>query len=100
MAPQVRQHPGTRPTEALGGTTVDEVRISPAGDGFYAAARLREEDTIEAQYAGLERLEETPHACYEGWLYIGFEGEDEQGEHVEAIERVPCRRCRDARERL
>jgi hypothetical protein len=37
--------------------------------------------------------EETPHGCYEGWVYLGFEGEDENGEHVEVIERVPCRRC-------
>ncbi len=37
--------------------------------------------------------EETPHGCYEGWIYLGFEGEDENGEHVEEIERVPCRRC-------
>jgi hypothetical protein len=72
---------------------VDEIRISPAGDAFYAAARGREEDTIEAQYAGLERLEETPHGCYEGWVYMGFEGEDENGDHVELVERVPCRRC-------
>jgi hypothetical protein len=73
---------------------VDEIRISPAGDGFYAAARLREEDTIDAQYAGLERLEETPHGCYDGWVYMGYEGVDEDGELVE-IEtvRVPCRRC-------
>jgi hypothetical protein len=94
MAPQVVTHPGTRPTATLAeGVTVDERRISPAGDAFYAAARLREEDTIEAQYAGLERLEETPHGCYEGWVYMGFEGEDENGEHVELVERVPCRKC-------
>ena len=37
--------------------------------------------------------EETPHGCYEGWVYLGFEGEDQDGEHVEEIERVPCRRC-------
>jgi hypothetical protein len=36
--------------------------------------------------------EETPHACYEGWIYLGFEAEDESGQHVEVIERVPCRR--------
>jgi hypothetical protein len=24
---------------------------------------------------------------------MGFEGEDENGEHVEEIERVACRRC-------
>jgi hypothetical protein len=37
--------------------------------------------------------EEAPHACYGGWVFLGFEGEDESGEHVEVIERVPCRRC-------
>ena len=51
----------------------------------------REEDTIKAQYAGLERLEETPHGCYEGWVYMGFENEDESGERVEVVERVRCR---------
>ena len=38
-------------------------------------------------------LEETPHGCYEGWVYLGFEGEDENGEPTEEIERVPCPRC-------
>jgi hypothetical protein len=38
--------------------------------------------------------QETPHGCMDGWVYLGFEGEDENGEHVEEIERVPCRRCR------
>jgi hypothetical protein len=37
--------------------------------------------------------EETPHACMDGWVFLGFEAEDEQGEHVEVIESVPCRRC-------
>ena len=37
--------------------------------------------------------EETPHGCYEGWVYMGFEGEDLDGEHVELVERMPCRRC-------
>jgi hypothetical protein len=27
-------------------------------------------------------------------VYLGFEDEDENGEHVEVIEWVPCRRCR------
>jgi hypothetical protein len=40
--------------------------------------------------------QETPHGCYEGWAYLGFEGEDENGEIVEVIERVPCRRCNGA----
>jgi hypothetical protein len=38
--------------------------------------------------------DETPHGCYEGWVYMGFEGEDEKGEHVEVMERVPCRHCK------
>jgi hypothetical protein len=37
--------------------------------------------------------EETPHACMDGWVFLGFEGEDENGEHVEVIEHVRCRRC-------
>jgi hypothetical protein len=37
--------------------------------------------------------DETPHGCYGGWVYIGFEGEDEYGEPIEEIERAPCRRC-------
>ncbi len=35
--------------------------------------------------------DEPPHACMDGWVFLGFEGEDEDGELVEA---VPCRRCR------
>ena len=31
--------------------------------------------------------------CYDGWVYLGFEGEDEDGENVEEIERMRCRRC-------
>jgi hypothetical protein len=38
--------------------------------------------------------DETPHACMDGWVFLGFEVEDEHGEHVEVIERVPCRRCK------
>jgi hypothetical protein len=38
--------------------------------------------------------DEAPHGCYEGWVYLGFEGEDENGEPEEVIERMPCRRCR------
>ena len=29
-----------------------------------------------------------PYGCYEGWVYLGFEGEDENGEYAEVIERV------------
>jgi hypothetical protein len=41
--------------------------------------------------------EERPHGCYDGWVYLGFEEEDENGEPVEVIEPVRCRRC-DSRE--
>ena len=41
--------------------------------------------------------DETPHGCYSGWVFLGFEAEDESGEHVEVIERVPCRRCAETR---
>ncbi len=63
---------------------MDEVRIPPAGDPFTSAVR-RDPD------------QDPPHGCYDGWVYLGFEGEDENGEHVEEIERVPCRRCANSR---
>jgi hypothetical protein len=31
-----------------------------------------------------------PHACMDGWVFLGFEDEDGE-EHIEC---VPCRRCR------
>jgi hypothetical protein len=34
-------------------------------------------------------IDETPHACWDGWVFLGVE--DEDGEEV--IEAVPCRRC-------
>ena len=37
--------------------------------------------------------DETPHGCYKGFVYMGFEAEDESGERVEVIERVSCHRC-------
>jgi hypothetical protein len=45
--------------------------------------------TTDPATCAAETPEETPHACMDGWVYMGFvEGEDEQ------IDRVPCRRCR------
>ena len=38
--------------------------------------------------------DEACHFCYDSWVFLGYEGVDENGEHVEVIERVPCRRCR------
>jgi hypothetical protein len=47
------------------------------------------DDTVESHYACLER----PHACYEGVVYIGHVVVGEDGEEVEIVEAVPCRRC-------
>jgi hypothetical protein len=37
--------------------------------------------------------DETPHGCYEGVVYLGHLIE-EDGEEVEVIEAIPCRRCK------
>ena len=51
------------------------------------------DEMVETHYATLERA--ACPFCYEGWAFLGFEGEDENGELVEVdTERVPCRRCR------
>jgi hypothetical protein len=84
MAPAVLEHPGTRPTTTsrVKEATVDTNRVTHHDP----------EDTLEAHYSSLERL--MPHGCYEGFVYIGHIVEDElDGEPVEVIERVPCRRC-------
>jgi hypothetical protein len=45
----------------------------------------RDDDTVEAHYACLER----PHACLNGWVFVGYI--DEDGEEGDAAYR--CRRC-------
>jgi hypothetical protein len=47
------------------------------------------DDTVEAHYACLER----PHACIDGWVFVGYI--DEDGEEGEAS--YPCRRCAESR---
>jgi hypothetical protein len=57
------------------------------------------DDTIDAHYTGLERLEalellKAPHGCYRGFVFLGSMAVDpETGEETEVIESVPCRRC-------
>jgi hypothetical protein len=65
MAPQVVTHLGARPTERR--LTVDERSV------LYG--EVREQDH--------------PHACWDGYIYLGYT--DEDGE--ERIEKLPCRRC-------
>jgi hypothetical protein len=50
------------------------------------------DDTVEAHYSGLERLE-SPHACNGGVVYIGHLVIDGDGNEVEVFDAVPCRRC-------
>lgn len=40
--------------------------------------------------------QDRPHACYSGVVYIGHLVEHD-GEEVEVIVTVPCRRCADSR---
>ena len=69
---------------------MDEIRIPPAGDPFYAASRPdQDDDTIEAHHASLERA----CGCYGGYHYSRHMVEGEDGEEVRVIEAVPCRRC-------
>ena len=43
--------------------------------------------------------EARPHACTDGYVYLGFTAHDETGDEVERIFRVPCRRCVEEDER-
>jgi hypothetical protein len=53
------------------------------------------DDTVEAHYASLEG----PHACMDGWVFVGrvLESEHDLDGEVVEYERVPCRRCADAK---
>jgi hypothetical protein len=53
------------------------------------------DDTVEAHYSGLERLR--PHACMSGTVIVGHLVVGGEGEEVEIVEAVPCRRCADSR---
>jgi hypothetical protein len=76
MAPQVVRHLEARPTER--GLTVDERRISPAGDPFTAAEQDR------------------PCCCNDGWVAIGQEVVDpEAGEETIEYALYLCRRCNE-----
>ncbi len=55
---------------------MDTKSIPPAGDPFHAAPHDQDH----------------PHACLNGYVYIGHLGE-EDGEEVDVFEAVPCRRC-------
>jgi hypothetical protein len=77
----VMAHPEARPTEERV-STVDEIRISPAGDGFYAASS--EANNIHAE-------QEVPGClfCLVGWVFLGSIDHD----GWEVFEAIRCRRC-------
>jgi hypothetical protein len=82
MAPQVLEHPGTRPTRR----SLMDTKESSAPHADPPAED--HDDTLEAHYACLERL----CACLEGWVFVGYI--DEYGEEREAS--YACRRCADS----
>jgi hypothetical protein len=78
MAPQVVGST-SRPGPQKRRLTVDEHTISPAGDPFTALS---------------SRDDNHPHACMDGYVFIGVLVQDEEsGEEVERVEALPCRRC-------
>jgi hypothetical protein len=84
MAPQeVRSSSGPGPQQRR--PTVDEVRIQPGGPGDPFTGAVRE----------FPQLDERPHACIGnlGYVYLGYVELEEDGEEVERVEAVPCRRC-------
>jgi hypothetical protein len=64
--------------------TVDKKSVAhPSTEGH--------DDTVEVHYSSLERLR--PHACTNGWVFVGHLVLGDGGEEVEVVESVPCRRC-------
>jgi hypothetical protein len=55
MAPQEVELPGTRPTERLGGQTVDTTKSSAPA---HPSSDKKPDDLLEAHYSCLERLED------------------------------------------
>jgi hypothetical protein len=77
MAPRVRQHPGTRPTERK--PTVDKDILARAG-------RIV---GVEHDHQGGEE-QKSCFYCLEGWVFLG--SLDHDGEEV--VEAIRCRRCK------
>src|SRR5215204_1941298 len=74
-------HPEAWPTEERV-STVDEIRISPAGEGFYASPS-------EANHTHAEQAERDCFFCLEGWVFLGSIDHD-GWEVFEAIRRRRC----------
>jgi hypothetical protein len=50
-----------------------------------------ESSARRAAYAG--EVQDHPHACLNGYVYLGYTYVGEDGGEYEAFEAVPCRRC-------
>ena len=51
-----------------------------------------------AQHAHPHDDQDHPHACLDGYIYLGYTALDEEtAEEVERVEALPCRRCEDSR---
>jgi hypothetical protein len=48
-------------------------------------------DKASIDYGEYREAQDHPHACMDGYVYLGYT--DEDGE--EAVEALPCRRCRE-----
>ncbi len=86
MAPQVLPTPRDPAHRKVGTLAVDR-RESSAPHAHQPTED--HDDTVEAHYSSLER----PHACVDGWGFVGYI--DEDGQEREAS--YPCRRCSDNR---
>ncbi len=50
--------------------------------------------TAPEPHPSTDDRDEHPHACNDGFVYVGHMIEDpETGEELEAFEAIPCRRC-------
>ena len=87
MAPQ--ESPTPRDPAQRERTPMDTAESS----AHYAQPSTEEhDDTVEAHYFALER----PHACIDGWVYLGrvvVESQDDLDGEIVEYERVACRRC-------
>jgi hypothetical protein len=71
-APREVVLPGTRPTERMLTVDTNILRSTP--------------EKVAPD-------EESPHGCYDGWVYLGHLVIEDDGEEAEIVETVPCRRC-------
>jgi hypothetical protein len=49
---------------------------------------------MDSKRIALDGKQDHPHACMDGWVFVGHLVEDSStGEEVEIFEALPCRRC-------